>query len=169
MPSGQDVTRQLDKQQLIERLNQLPPAPHAESDCIESTRVIEALAKIGVFESEMADRLQAILFFIPRGSYRELFWPAIWLRASRLLRAQGFVEKLKEVACSPESHYLSAGGAIALASQGFFEGDVQDWLKNTRDYGFLTDSEQRELETILLELEGASQELAVLRSKISDS
>ncbi|MCP2727257.1 hypothetical protein [Limnofasciculus baicalensis] len=34
----------------------------------------------------------------------------------------------------PDRHYLSAAGAIALATNGFREGSVDEWLKNSRDY-----------------------------------
>ncbi|HEU4326897.1 MAG TPA: hypothetical protein VFS21_27405 [Roseiflexaceae bacterium] len=138
---------------LLQSLSSIPNPPQSEKDCIESVKIIESLTKIGHFDSQTADRLQSILFFIPQGSYREIFWPRTWIKAVRILRAYGYIDKLKEVASSKKTHYLSVIGAIALAQHGIFEGDIEETLRNKGDYFLLTTDEKAELDSLLAQLD----------------
>lgn len=154
------------KQELANWLKALPYLPKTETDCIETMKIVERLVYTGYIDVDInvAHRLQAILFFIPSGSYREIYWPKIWIKASRLLSEIGFIHKLQEVACSQQIHYLSAAGALALAKNGFMEGSVKDWLASTRDYYLLTDNESQELKQILPRLDDAERLLAQLKT-----
>jgi len=93
--------------------------------------------------------LQSILFFIPNGAYREMFWPKTWVESSRILRQLDGIAELRQVAASKTPHYLSALGAIVLANRGFRGDDVEIWLKNERDYYLLTSEERSELRNLL--------------------
>jgi hypothetical protein len=147
---------------LSQWLEQIPCPPETETHCIEMLKVIENLARIGSISTDIAERLQSILLFIPRRSYREVFWPRTWVVAARLLRKLDYIDKLKEIADTQKPHYLSTAGAIALAINGATEGSVLSWLKNHRDYHLLTDTERQELETILCGVGATGPELAEL-------
>lgn len=132
-----------------EWLQTLPNPPQSEKDCLRTLKAAQTLIVTNQVSEELVERLQAILFFIPKGRYGEMYWPKTWLIASRLLRRLGRIDKLKEVAMSQRTHYLSVVGALALAEDGFMPQNVVNWLKQERDYYLLTASEQHELRQLL--------------------
>jgi len=146
-------------------LRQIASPPQNEKDAIATMKVIKRLVEIKPIEPDLCTRLQSLLFYIPQGAYRESLWPRTWVEASRQLRDLGCLDKLQEISCSQKTHYLSAAGAIALAGNGFVDGDVYEWLRNTRDYYLLDVDEQQELEELLIKIGGSDQELAALRKQ----
>lgn len=154
------------KQALLDWLRCSNSPPQSERDCIETMKVIQKLEQSNLLQpiqEEVSQRLQSLLFFLPRGGGRDIFWPRIWITASRLLAELGYLDKLKEVACSGRKHYLSAAGAIALATDGFMEGSVVGWLASTRDYHLLTAQERGVLTQLLKGMDNNTGALKALQ------
>lgn len=95
------------KQKLCQWLSEIPQPPTNETDCIDLLKAITRLVKMGEIKEDIPDRLQSILYFIPRGNYAEAYWPKAWIETSRILYKLGYIDKLREVACSQNTNYLS--------------------------------------------------------------
>jgi len=70
--------------ELYETLLAIPRPLESEEDAIKSFKVIQSLFKMKFIYSDFCLRLQDILFFIPQGVYREIYWPRLWVESSRL-------------------------------------------------------------------------------------
>jgi hypothetical protein len=139
--------------------------PTSEDDALA---LVQAAERLGGPDVEWADRLHDLFFFLPAHGGRQLLWPDLWLRAARVLAGWGRLDRLRDVAESPEPHYLGAVGALALAESGELGPAVRDWLRSTRDYHLLTSGEQTRLAAVLARLDDTERERAVLARLSSD-
>lgn len=88
------------------------------------------------FPDPVARGLAQVLQFFPAAPAHP-HWPQTWVRAARLLDAR----QLETVARGEQRFYLTALGALTLAQAGMHGPLIDGWLKEERDYAFLTEAE----------------------------
>jgi hypothetical protein len=126
--------------ELAESIRRLPPPGPTQEIALRTVARAERLARVAPLPADVEAIVADLLRFFPSPT-PDYYWPQTWVRAARLVD----VGELERIATGEERCYLTALGALKLVRAGVRSPLIDGWLREDRDYPFLTDDERAQL------------------------